>query len=535
MKIIKQCLLNGEEVQLQDDYFVLELNAAGRGFVTVKTEQNCVGKSLILNLGEYDDFYCWFTGFVENEQQAQQGYKRLFVREKAAIFDRSLNCSLRHISLAELCLWLQQQRGIEFKYPDKEYSHTKIPLFTHNGSGFQLLHNIGRLFSIDNYVWQQSPDGSIYVGSWQDSRWAEASEAVEINPKHFVGQTATSCFIPINAKIRPGTQLNAKRVIKVTLLNDEYEVEWQDLDKQGAPKQKDPNRRMIEKNFPELAGGYHLPKMAKVVAVADPAQGGEVSDPFRPRYAVDIQLIGEDGKEDSSVPVYSAVPLPVTSTSSQGGDFAFPEIGTMVQIGFIDGRPDKPVVQNFFAQGKTVPQVAPGEILKQQRPEVFERTDAAGNMHKQTDQQISEQSFNREIKTQKEVKAVGKAERHIDSDDVKNVGGNQQNYVLGNDEKVAAGDKVVGVGGSLTQKVKGVALMLSEAQHKLVAPQSHMGTESVNIFRILENVIQVLADVAGTCELHTHNGGPKPDQRSAFAQQKSAASAEKARLTPIIS
>ncbi|MGC6345436.1 hypothetical protein ACMXY9_11795, partial [Pasteurella multocida] len=65
---------------------------------------------------------------------------------------------------------------------------------------------------------------------------------------------------------------------------------------------------------------------------------GDISDPFRPKYAVELQLLDEHGEVDQAVPVYPAVPLPVTSTGSQGGDFAFPEVGTVVEVGFAYGR-----------------------------------------------------------------------------------------------------------------------------------------------------------------------------------------------------
>lgn len=534
MKIIKQCLIDGKEVELQSEHFLLELSNTGRGFVTVETDADCVGKSVVFNMGEYDDFYCWFTGYVETEQTAQHGYKRLFVRENVAKLEKQLNCSHRHITLAELCEWLESETGLEFKYPDQSYSSTKIPLFTHTGSGYQLLHSIGRLFAIDNYIWQQSPDGSVYVGSWSHCRWAQDAEKIEIDSGELLNQTSNAISIPIRARIRPACLVNGHRITRVKLDGDSYELQWDDLDDNGKQKQKSADKRAIEREFPELAGGYHLPKFAKVVAVADPAQGGEISDPFRPRYAVDVQVLDEDGNEDTTIPIYPAVQLPVSGTGSQGGDFAFPEVGTMVKLDFINGRSDKPVISSFYAQGKTVPQVAPNEKLRQQRPEVFERVDGAGNMHKETDQKISEKSFNREIETETETKRIGKAVRHIDSNDEKNVGGNEKAYTVGNVEQVNGGVRSIGVGGDLVQKVKGTAMMLAEVQQKMIAPKSHMGTEGQNIFRILEAIISIQSEMAQTIANHTHSGSPKPDQSATFMSLKSRTDSEKRKLSPII-
>ncbi|MGC6345424.1 hypothetical protein ACMXY9_11760, partial [Pasteurella multocida] len=70
--------------------------------------------------------------------------------------------------------------------------------------------------------------------------------------------------------IRPGAMINGNKIKTVQLKGDDYVLTWESLDKDGKPVQKSPERRQIEKTFPELAGGYHLPRYAKVVGVADP-------------------------------------------------------------------------------------------------------------------------------------------------------------------------------------------------------------------------------------------------------------------------
>lgn len=302
----------------------------------------------------------------------------------------------------------------------------------------------------------------------------------------------------------------------------------------GAANPKSPERRQLEKICPEIAGGYHLPKYAKVVGVADPSNGGDISDPFRPKYAVELQLLDEHGNEDKSIPVYPAVPLPVTSTGSQGGDFAFPEVGTLVEVGFAYGRSDKPFVRTMLAQGKTVPSVAVGEQLKQQRPEVFERTDAAGNKTRETDQNITDKSFSRNVECDQETKQIGTSEKTVDADSTEMIGGNKSVSVVGNYDQTTASNCSLGVGGTLQERIAGVAIRISDTQNKLVAPLSYMGSEGQNIFRILEELIQIVADLADTASSHTHSGSPPPDQSATFSSQSTRATQEKAKLTPII-
>ncbi|MDP8173694.1 hypothetical protein QJU93_10035 [Pasteurella skyensis] len=531
MKIIKNVLVDNEELELAQEQIILELNNTGRGFITVKTDKTCTGKSVIFELGEYDDYYQWFNGFVESEQQAENGYKKLFIRELIAKFERPLNCSLRHVTLQELAKWLTSETGIIFKIPEQNYSTTPIPHFTHTGNGFQLLNNIGRLFRIPHFMWQQSADGSVFVGSWFDSRWAE--EDIVLDNDTTLSRSGRSMIIPITPSIRAGTKVNGKRIKKVELNGDNYILNWEELDENGKPLQKNAERQRIEEQFPELAGGYHLAKCGKVVAIADPNNDGDISDPFRPKYAVEIQLLTEDGEDDLTVPVYSAVPLPYTSPASQGGDFCYPEIGTIVELGFQYGRSDRPFIRSYMTEGKTMPSIKPGELLRQQRPEVFERIDQAGNIIKETDQQINEKSYTRIITTDSEEKDIGTAVKNINADNTETVGGNKTTQVVGSITEITASNKSVGVAGTFNERVQGISERLSEVKNRVVAPLSYMGSDGQNIFRLLEDLIQLVGDIAQTTATHDHGGSP-PVQASTFKSQNVKALAIKSKLTPII-
>ncbi|MEB7742795.1 phage baseplate assembly protein V, partial [Escherichia coli] len=96
-------------------------------------------------------------------------------------------------------------------------------------------------------------------------------------------------------------------------------------------------------------------------------------DPFRPRYAVNLQLLDGDGDPEPDTPVYNAVPLPVPMAGSDSGMFSFPPEGTLVEVGFVNGRQDKPFIRQIMAQGHSLPDVKPGEQLQQQRDGVSHR------------------------------------------------------------------------------------------------------------------------------------------------------------------
>ena len=225
MKIIKTCIIDGEELELSDEQIILELNNTGRGFVTVRTDKDCIGKSAVFEMGEYDHYYKWFDGIVEREQGAENGYKKLFIREKVAVFEKPLNCSHRHITLRDLCAWITSQTKIPVKVPKADYADTPISLFTHNGSGYQLLANIGRQYQIADYMWQQSPDGSLFVGSHKDSRWA--GKNIEFDESMTLTSGSNDMTIPITAAIRPGAIINGNKIQKVELSGDDYVLSWE--------------------------------------------------------------------------------------------------------------------------------------------------------------------------------------------------------------------------------------------------------------------------------------------------------------------
>ena len=95
--------------------------------------------------------------------------------------------------------------------------------------------------------------------------------------------------------------------------------------------------------------------------------------------------------------------------------------------------------------------------------------------------------------------------------------------MLGSINDTTVSNRTVGTGGALQEKIVGLAQRVSDEKNKFVAPLSYMGTEGQNIFRLLEDTIQLLGEVASTVATHTHRGLPPPDQASTFNQQANKA------------
>ncbi len=183
-------------------------------------------------------------------------------------------------------------------------------------------------------------------------------------------------------------------------------------------------RAAVLRLFPELSGGLHLDRYARVVAIADQPGEGATCERFRPRYAVDIEILTADMEPDPAYPVYPAVPLPVSCGAGQeSGTFAYPEPGALVVVGFAYGRPDHPVIRQVYPLGVSLPGVAPREWLAQQSPTVFQRADAGGNWTRTTDATITDDSVSRIVRAVDATTDLARELRRISEHSTTEVGG----------------------------------------------------------------------------------------------------------------
>lgn len=546
MKITSRFYIGSQTVTPANIHLVLELSAAGRGFVTVPGDDNLQGKIVALDLGYSGKMLRWFTGIVERSQQAERGWQRIFIRELSGILARPMPCSLQHPTLREVCAWVTEQCGLAFALPDgQNYTDTPIPHFTHSGSGYQLLNNLGRAFSVPDYIWQQLPEGAVFAGSWDQSRWPALP--VDIPPgfsdQQQGGDTMRIVCVPA---MRPGAVVNGQRIKRVELTDDQMSVTWIVTDNQGRPAQKSQFRRQAEQEFPELAAGLHLPKIGRVEAISDTTGHSDLSDPFRPRYAVNVQLLDEDGKPDQTVPVYEAVPLPVGFGGSDSGLMQYPAPGTLVELGFSEGRPDRPHIRQVMAQGLTLPAVAAGEQVQQSRAGVLHKTNSRGDVSRETDQALTEAARVRKITADEEQTDVAERRASVMGDDVLQVGGSHILRTLGAIEQMTAGDIDTGAGGDHRHAVGGQLVevvgklrrsVAKELQH-FEASKSWAGTDAINIFVLLDNLMMVVQRLAAADAAHIHNCqcGPSspPTTAALFTAESVNAAALHAQLSPII-
>ncbi|PVZ87897.1 hypothetical protein C9426_09870 [Serratia sp. S1B] len=544
MKSVIILRIDDEEIEANSLNLSLLLSGCGLGFVTALTEKNCVGKLVRLDLGNGEPVYRWLTGFVERSAPAENGAQRLFVRELVGVLERPCSCSLQHPTLRAVIDSVSKTTDLRFVLPAASYIDTPIPYFQHHGNGYQLMLNLGRAFNIPDYCWYQLPDGTVFAGSYADSRFAKTP--VDI-PQEFAkgGGSGNSLTFPLIPAIRPGVIVNERRITRVDVSADSMTLTWTPLNNQGQPAQKPPEQRQIEKLYPELGAGLHVPRLARVISPTDTAELGDISDPFRPRYAVNVQLLNENGTP-AAVQEYNAVPLPVPMAGTEGGMFQFPPEGTLVEIGFADGRPDKPVIRQTMPDGVSLPAIKPGEQLQQQRAGVSQRVTVEGSWQRDTDQAIEETSSRRSVTSDEEKRTTTTRNTMVKANDSTTVLGTKT-LMAGKVVQLAEGDYSIGtsasmvtkvgknktddvgqnqstkvgknlttdVGGALTEKIAGIRRSVAAAQ-ELIAPTIRLGSEEVNVLTLLTDTLDVLHQLAQQTAQHTHSNTGTPTNSDAI-------------------
>lgn len=555
MKPITTLQIDAQTVPIASHELVLDLSACGRGFITAETDQVSIGKLIRVNVGYNDQTLRWFTGYVERDQAADNGYRRMFVRELVGVFEKSWPVSMQHPTLRQVADKLAAESGLAFILPDgKAYTDTPIPHFVHSGTGWQLLSNLGRAFGIADYIWQQLPDGTVWLGAWQDSRFANLPIDIPNEYAKAAG-AGNSMTLPTIPAIRPGVLANGQRITRVALKDDDITLTWTPLNAQGKPKQKSPFERQLETAHPELAAGLHLPKLARVEAPTEGVSLGDIADPFRPRFAVDVQLLDENGDANHATPVYPAVALPVPMAGDESGLMHYPPAGTLVELAFTDGRPDKPFIRQVLPQGNSLPSIKPGEQLQQQRAEVLQRVSQAGDWQRETDQAIQETSAKRTIAADEESRTLTQRTTTIQATDTTTVIGTAK-LLAGAIVQLSQGDYSIGtagqfllraksstskisqdaeteIGGQLTEKITGLRRSIS-ASLELIASQVHVGTTDTNVLSLMLDTLDVVQTLAQHTAEHTHANTGNPTNASDIAATGTAATELKASYSPLI-
>ncbi|MCF5721040.1 hypothetical protein [Pseudomonas syringae] len=304
---------------------------------------------------------------------------------------------------------------------------------------------------------------------------------------------------------------------------------------------EDAIRRSVERQFPELTGGYHLPRFGRVVAVPDAPVAPGLCDDFRPRFGVDVEVLLPDGEPDPELPILTGLPLPAPMGGQEAGMFGFPEEGTTVVVSFAYGLPHKPFITQILPHGLSLPRVPKGDQVWQHSEACQQRVDADGNWLRQTDGKIQDKAIEREVEALENTETFQSHTRTVDDHSTESVGGIKKIEALGALKLLSGGSAslaavddlhqatgrdlnlVVGqkhnatVGGDMEERIQGMRESVAGVSLQMVAPKNHVGSESVNIFQVVCDLLDLVQHMNTQLASHTHGPTPVPGNAAAFS------------------
>jgi len=294
-------------------------------------------------------------------------------------------------------------------------------------------------------------------------------------------------------------------------------------------------KKAILKMFPELAAGLHLDRFARVLAVNDPPTGGAGADRFRPRYAVDLEVLTADGQADTAFPTLEAVPLPLSiGGGNDSGLFSFPEPGCLVVVGFAYGRPDHPIVRQIYPMGLSLPEVSPGQLRWQQSGTVYQDADPDGNWKRVTDQDITDESLSRTIKAVEVLEEISREVRKIAENSTEQVGGVKTMKALGALKLLSGGIASLTAVGDIKMSTAGDLSQASAGSQKAVAAGFEFkGTAGPSLLPLISSYMQTVIDVLGVLATHTHPSVGVCTQGSQISNAATAVGTQKTNLASI--
>lgn len=308
--------------------------------------------------------------------------------------------------------------------------------------------------------------------------------------------------------------------------------------------------RIIRREFPEIASGYHLPILARIESVSDAPVDGGISDHFRPYFAADITVLDKQRNPVKDLPVYKAIPLPVSFAGLERGQYALPEPGSLCEIAFMYGMGDQLFIRQVFGWAVSIPPVSPGDVLNQAAPDVYEKTDAQGNKTRTTHGNIKDEALRYELDALEAIINVLNKEETVRGNSKETITGTKLIKAMGairllsggvlnlaaidNINLTTASDMMTTVAGSNKQTAN-VFEMLAKTNARIKSEKLWMGSEDENVLGILSETIDLIIQLADLIAAHVHPfpGTAPPPNAALFTALSTGCNAVKARLDGI--
>ncbi|MCO1335996.1 hypothetical protein MO867_16825, partial [Microbulbifer sp. OS29] len=265
-------------------------------------------------------------------------------------------------------------------------------------------------------------------------------------------------------------------------------------------------------------------------------------------------VLRPDGLADEELPIFRSVPLPLQHAGNERGAFGFPQPGTVVELAFAYGQPDQPFIRTVLSRGVGVPALDREDLAWQQSDSVRQRVDAHAEWSRETHGDIRESSLRRIIKAAELQSSCDNEYRQVKEHSIEEIAGVKVIEVLGALRLLSGGSLNIGaldnlnlsttsdinssVGRDLKEQIGNIRESIAKTQQSIKVKdggKAWLGSESVNVLKVLEELIDVVSALAGTLATHSHpSSGQKPTQEIAITAHQTSADNLKSQLTPIV-
>ena len=287
--------------------------------------------------------------------------------------------------------------------------------------------------------------------------------------------------------------------------------------------------KVIKKWFPELEAKTHLPAFGIVTTICDAPKEGNLCDEFRPYYAVDVQLLDEHYRIIEDMPTLQSVPLSLPFAGHEKGFFAFPEVGSIVEIAFAYGMQTRPFIRGVLPFRCSLPSVEKNEILLQKDNENYLKNDENGNWSivgsaleleaVKLKIEVLESSL-KAINELKEIQGNSIEDvanmKKIMANTIKNLSVGAITNSAGTNNNLVAGNNLTFIAGKNTN-------FNTVENLTITANKTWLGSKEINILQLLSDFMQATISAFNTLASHTH---PTPQGESSAPSQGSDVTAQ---------
>lgn len=311
-------------------------------------------------------------------------------------------------------------------------------------------------------------------------------------------------------------------------------------------------KRVIAKIYPELDAGYHLPIFAEVLRAADPQEDGNISENFRPFFAVDVRLLDKNMKVDETKKEIKAVPVGVPGAGSMRGNFVLPKPGAIVEIRFAYASPALPYISCTLGYGSSMPGMHPDDQIWQQSPSSRQMVDAGGNWTRATHGKITDTSTSRNISADENTEHYLLSKKAVDGNDIEEIIGTKVIEALGR-IKLASGGRLdlaalgniyISTGSNIDELIGKIKTSIAKEKQIIKVADGGkvwVGNEANNALKLLEDLAGIVKGLASDLSTHVHAGiapgsasTAAPTNSSSIAGRSSDAGTVKDTINPMV-